>query len=322
MKEAVQAGVIGLGLTGAAMPIFLAWMRRRGWGQEIREEGPKDHQVKAGTPTMGGGVFIPAAALASLALTGFNWDILVFWAVVIGCFLMGLVDDMTAVVRKRNLGLKARHKLAIQGLLGLGLGGYFLLVSERPGFTVPGLGFVSHWAFVLLLSTLVLTACTNAVNLTDGLDGLASGTMVSALMAYALIAGSQGRPELTVASLALVGACLGFMWFNCYPARIFMGDTGSMGLGGALAALALWTDTPFLLFILGGVFVAEALSVMMQVAYFKATKGKRIFRMSPLHHHFALGGMHEVQVTIRFWLTGALLAVLALYLYFHGYYLV
>ncbi len=316
--EAIKAGVLGLGLTGVLMPLFLAWMRRLGWGQEIREEGPQDHKVKAGTPTMGGAVFVPAAAVASLSLLGWSLDILVFWALIFGCFLMGLVDDMCAVARKRNLGLKARQKLAIQGTLGLLLGGYFLWSRSEPGFTVPYYGRIEHWAFVLGLSTLVLSACTNAVNLTDGLDGLASGTMVSALLAYALICGAQGRPDLALCCFALVGACLGFMWFNCYPARVFMGDAGSMGLGGALAGLALWTDTPFLLLILGGVFVAEAVSVMMQVTYFKLTKGKRIFRMSPIHHHFTLGGLHEVQVTIRFWLTGAVLAVVALYLHFYG----
>lgn len=312
------AALLGLGLTVAAMPLFLWKMRSLGWGQSIREEGPEDHKVKAGTPTMGGSVFIPAAMLASLCLAPVTAELLIFWALVIACFVMGLVDDMTAVARKRNLGLKARHKLALQGLIGVAFGAY-LLATREPGFDIPFYGFVQGWWLVLGMSVLVVSAATNAVNLTDGLDGLATGTVISALLVYVLIALHQGRSELALSAAALIGSGLGFLWFNCHPARVFMGDTGSLGLGGALAGLCLLTGTPFLLIVVGGVFVAEAVSVIMQVSYFKLTGGKRIFRMSPLHHHFGLGGYHEVQITIRFWLIGMLFALFGIFLYFGGH---
>ncbi|MGE0493552.1 MAG: phospho-N-acetylmuramoyl-pentapeptide-transferase [Vulcanimicrobiota bacterium] len=310
------AGLAGLGFTLCAMPIFLAYMRRLGWGQEIRPEGPADHQSKAGTPTMGGGVLIPAAMLASLCAGLYSLDLAFFWFITLGCFLLGLVDDMTAITKKRNLGLKARHKLIIQGSLGLMTGLYLVLSRDNPGFWFPGLGRIEGWGWVMALALVVLTSSTNAVNLTDGLDGLAAGTVTSAMLAYGVICAHRGQVELATAALALVGALLGFLWFNCYPAKLFMGDTGSLGLGGALALLALLSDTPFLLMVIGGVFVAEAVSVILQVTYFKTTGGKRIFRMSPLHHHFSLGGLHEVQVTTRFWLVGALLGLLGVYLYF------
>ncbi len=318
LGKLTTAGLAGLGLTVAAMPMFLAWMRRRGWGQQIRPEGPQDHHSKAGTPTMGGGVLIPAAAVASLAMGVYSWDLAAFWLITLGCFFLGLLDDLTAVNRKRNLGLKARHKLAIQGSLGLAAAAY-LVYSGHPGFWVPGLGMLEGPLWVAALTLLVLAGTTNAVNLTDGLDGLAAGTVTSALLAYTVVCLHQDKLELAVASVTLAGACLGFLWFNCYPARLFMGDTGSLGLGGGLAMLALLTGTPFLLVVIGGVFVAEAVSVILQVTYFKATGGKRIFRMSPLHHHFSLGGLHEVQVTTRFWLVGALLSLAGVYLYFIGY---
>lgn len=316
--ELIAAGVLGLGLTFAGMPAFLGWMRRLGWGQQIRPEGPADHQSKAGTPTMGGAVLVPAALIASLWARQITPDLVVFWAVTLGCFGLGLLDDLTKVLKNRNLGLKARHKLAAQFAIGLGVGVYLLATRPQPGFEVPFIGFVGAAWFVLALSLAVVVSTSNAVNVTDGLDGLAAGTMATASLVYSIVCLHQGKPELAAAAAAMVGSCLGFLWFNCYPARLFMGDTGSLALGGGLATLALLSDTPFLLVVIGGVFVLEALSVVLQVSYFKLTGGQRIFRMSPVHHHFGLTGMHEVQVTIRFWLVGAVFGLAGLYLYFGG----
>jgi len=318
MNSTLLAACAGFGLTMVTMPIFLAWMRKLGWGQQIREEGPKDHISKAGTPTMGGGVLVPAGLVASLWAPHYSADLIVLWAITAGSWLLGLTDDLTKVFKNRNLGLKARQKLAIQLSLGLTVGVYLAMTMEPPGVTIPWLGFIPGAPLLIALAVAVVTSTTNAVNLTDGLDGLAAGTVTLAATAYTIVCLSLGRADLAAASAGLAGACVAFLWFNCFPARIFMGDTGSLGLGGALACVALLTHTPFLLVVIGGVFVAEAVSVIMQVLYFKATKGKRIFRMSPLHHHFCLGGLHEVQVTVRFCLVGLMLACLGLYLHFGG----
>jgi len=312
-----KAAACGLGLTALGMPLFLAWMRKLGWGQQIREEGPKDHQSKAGTPTMGGGLFVPAGLLGALWASHYSLDLWVVVGLTIGCWLLGMTDDLTKVMRNRNLGLKARHKILIQTALSLAMGAY--LAYARPeGIFVPGYGTLCGLFWMLVLSWFVVAGTTNAVNLTDGLDGLAAGTVLSSLGAYTAIAWSSGHPELAALSAGMGGATLAFLWFNSFPARIFMGDTGSMGLGGLLAGLCLLTGSPFWLCWIGALFVVEAFSVMLQVSYFKLTKGKRIFRMSPIHHHFCLGGMHEVQVTQRFWLISLALACSALYFYFGG----
>lgn len=312
------AASLGGGLSFLGMPLFLAGMRRLGWGQKIREEGPKDHQVKSGTPTMGGGLFVPAGVLASFWACHWSADLLVCWILTLGCWLLGMTDDLTKVLRNRNLGLKARHKIAIQTALSLAMGTYLCCQMSTPGVEIPYLGFFAGIHWVLLLTWLVVAGTTNAVNLTDGLDGLAGGTVLSSLGAYTVICLATGHHDLAALSLGMAGATLGFLWYNSFPARIFMGDTGSMGLGGLLAGLALLTKTPFLLVWIGGVFVMEAVSVIMQVTYFKLTKGKRIFRMSPIHHHFCLGGMHEVQVTQRLWIASLLLALSGLYFFLGG----
>lgn len=313
------AGALGCGITFLGMPAFLAGMRQLGWGQKIREEGPKDHQSKAGTPTMGGGLFIPAGLLASFWAQHWSADLFTIWALTIGCWLLGMTDDLTKVMRNRNLGLKARHKMAIQTGLSLAVGVYLCCTRENPGVEIPWLGFWGGIPVMLVLSWLVVAGTTNAVNLTDGLDGLAAGTVLSSLGAFTALAYFAGHPDLATAAAGMAGATAAFLWYNSFPARIFMGDTGSMGLGGMLAGLALMLNVPFLLVVIGGVFVVEALSVIMQVSYFKATGGKRIFRMSPIHHHFCLGGMHEVQVTLRMWVVSLGLALLGLYLHWGGH---
>lgn len=317
-EPVAKAALLGWGLTMTGMPVFRMGMRKLGWGQPIREEGPQSHQKKSGTPTMGGGLFIPAGLMATLWCDHFTLNMLAFWIITLGGWLLGLSDDITKVFRNQNLGLKARQKLFAQSLLAGGFGLFIALTSEHPGVWIPYVGFLSGWLWSLVFSYFVMVGTTNAVNLTDGQDGLACGTVLSALAVYAVVAWTGGQPDLAVGAAGLFGAVVAFLWFNCYPAKIFMGDTGSLGLGSALAALALMTHTEALLVLVGGVFVGEALSVMLQVSFFKLTKGKRIFRMSPFHHHFTQGGMHEVTVTIRFWIVSWMLGALGLYLHMEG----
>lgn len=311
-------GILSLGLTLLTLPFFIRWVAGRGWGQEIRPEGPEDHKVKAGTPTMGGAAFVLSAFVATMLTAGWSLELLVIWFVILGGFAIGLLDDLTGLMKKQNLGLKARQKLALQGLLGVFPAAYLVWGRGVTSITLP-FGFeLNGTALVLGLGVLVVVSTTNAVNLADGMDGLASGAALPPLAFFALVGLCQGQPSITATSFALMGALIGFLWFNCYPARVFMGDTGSLALGGALAAMALVAGRPIMLILVGGLFVAEALSVMMQVAYFKSTGGKRIFKMSPLHHHFALSGMHEVQVVIRFWLTSLFLTLGGLYFFAQG----
>lgn len=310
----VLALITTLGLT----PIFIRAVRRKGWGQKIREEGPADHQVKAGTPTMGGAVFVLAACVSSLAFASPNLELLVLWVAILGGFAIGLLDDLTSILKGRNLGLKARQKLVLQGILGLFPAAYLVWgrgVDELPmpiGMTLSGS------LVVLGVGVLVVISTTNAVNLSDGMDGLASGAAIPVLLFFAGLGFFQQQAAVTVTALSLVGGLLGFLWFNGYPARIFMGDTGSLALGAALAGMALVLGRPLMLLVVGGLFVAEAGSVILQVATFKLTGGKRLFRMSPIHHHFALSGMPEVQVVIRFWLISTFCSLAGLYAVYEG----
>lgn len=310
------AALTGLGLTLAAMPAYLNWSKGHGWGQCVREEGPKAHLSKQGTPTMGGLVLITAGVLASFWAPVFTMDSLVFRLLVLACCLLGLTDDLSKVLKNQNLGLRARDKLLVQGVLGIGMGLWLVLTREPLGVSFPVIGFVGGAWIVWILALLVTAGAVNAVNLTDGLDGLAASVSAVALTAYTAVCLGAGHPDLAVCACGLAGACLGFLWFNSFPARVFMGDTGSLALGGAMAGLALLTGSEFLLMIIGGIFVVEALSVIIQVTYFKATGGKRIFRMSPIHHHFELGGLHEVQVTARFTVVAVILALIGSMMFF------
>ncbi len=299
----------GLGLALVSMPIFLRWAKGHGWGQEVREEGPKAHLSKAGTPTMGGIVLILAGLIASFWAPN-SLDLWIFRFTVVVCAGVGMVDDLSKLMKHRSLGLKARHKMAVLLVLGLILFAYLALTRQNFGVNIPLVGFVGSTWVVLAVTLLLTSGTVNAVNLTDGLDGLAGGTCTAALLAYSAITAHTGHTELCIASAAMAGACVGFLWYNVFPARVFMGDTGSLALGGALASLALLTGTEFLLVLVGGIFVIEALSVIIQVSYFKLTNGKRIFKMSPIHHHFELSGLHEVQVTARFTIISVILALL------------
>ena len=290
---------------------FLPLLHRLKYGQSIREEGPASHQQKSGTPTMGGVMIVLAVTAATLLFAPLTVTTLLALFIFLGHFLLGFADDYIKVVKKRNLGLRAYQKLL--GQLGIALvtiliGRHFL--GHDTSVWVPVLGTsldIGAWYYVLVVFVLVGTS--NAVNLTDGLDGLAAGTVAVAALFYAvLLYGTDS--SLMAFSAAIIGACVGFLWYNHHPARIFMGDTGSLALGGALAGIAILSRTEALLPIVGIIFVCEALSVILQVASFK-TRGKRIFRMSPIHHHFELGGWRETRVVYTFWGVGALGALLA-----------
>jgi phospho-N-acetylmuramoyl-pentapeptide-transferase len=247
-------------------------------------------------------------------------DYYVLVTMTLGAMILGLTDDLSKITKKESLGLRAREKLVIQVLMACFLVFYiikFTNISIRV--RIPFFDVIESFIFFWILTMLVVVGTMNAVNLTDGLDGLAAGTCAVAFLAYVVICYKNMQYDLAIASFGLCCACVGFLWFNAYPAKIFMGDTGSLALGSALATLAVFTRTEFLLLIIGAIFVADTLSVMIQVSYFKLTHGKRIFKMSPLHHHFEKSGWHEVEVTTRFWIISLMMAVVGLIIYFREF---
>lgn len=295
-------------------PLFIPVLRRLKFGQYIRAEGPKGHQKKAGTPTMGGMIIMLSAVMTTFLFAEWTPVLGVLLLSMLGYGLIGFLDDFIKVVLKRNLGLTATQKLFLQLLLALTVFLFLQRMQHPFTVTVPGVGWEVDlgWAYFLLL-ILINLATTNAVNLTDGLDGLLAGTSAIAFAAYAIIAWVYMKPEVAIFSCAMMGAVLGFLVFNAHPAKVFMGDTGSLAVGGALAAIAVLTKTELLLIVIGGVFVIEALSVIIQVVSYK-TRKKRVFRMSPIHHHFELSGWSEWRVVVTFWLVGFLFAGFGLYL--------
>ena len=313
IQQLISTLLVALAVSLALGPVTLPLLRRLKFGQSIREEGPKSHQAKSGTPTMGGIMILIAVTVASLIFVGASREVWLALFIMLGHGVIGFIDDFIKVVLKRNLGLKARQKLLGQILMAVAL--VYISITYMGGDTNLWIPVVDQTIdcgiFYYILIFFVLVGTTNAVNLTDGLDGLASGTMAVAALAYTLICLIFGQYELAAFCMAVVGGVLGFLKYNAHPAKVFMGDTGSLALGGALAAVAVLTKTELLLIIVGGVFVVEALSVIIQVASFKTT-GKRVFLMSPIHHHFELKGWSEKKVVTVFWLCGALLSVVAL----------
>ncbi len=306
---------LGLGLlvSLALGPFVLPLLRRMRLGQTVREVGPQSHLQKTGTPTMGGVLFLVAATAATLAFAGRDDLALTAIGFMWANGLIGFADDFVKVRMRRPLGVRARTKLAFGIAAGLllallAIGPLNVGTSVRVPFSTQ-LWHLSPLAFAVLV-VLVSVATTNAVNLTDGLDGLAGGLGMIAAGLFALLAIGQGTFGLAVFCLAIAGAVGGFLYFNLHPARVFMGDVGSFALGGALAAVAVLLRQELLLPVVGLVFVLEALSVVVQVLFFRRT-GRRLLRMSPLHHHFELGGLRETQVVHRFWLLGIASAVLA-----------
>lgn len=295
-------------------PLFIPVLRRLKFGQTIREEGPKDHQKKAGTPTMGGIIILLAFTITVLQFAGKTPETFLLLFITLGYGLIGFLDDFIKISLKRNLGLTAKQKLLGQLIIGA----VFYYGYIKSGYdTVISIPFTDlnidlGWVYFPLVMLMMLYF-SNAVNLTDGLDGLLAGTGAIAFGAYAVIAWMLSQMDIAIFSAAIVGAVLGFLVYNAHPAKVFMGDTGSLALGGALIGIALLTKTEILVLLIGGVFVIEALSVIIQVISFKIRK-KRVFRMSPLHHHYELGGWSEWRVVVTFWVAGLICAGLGVYI--------
>jgi phospho-N-acetylmuramoyl-pentapeptide-transferase len=298
------AGTASLAMCLFLSPRFIETLRRREFGQNIREEGPEGHKAKAGTPTMGGIIIFAAIIVPYLALSRRDWASLGVFLAAIACALLGFVDDYTKIIRRRSLGLRARSKLVFTVLISVGL---WLIATQKANISssVP-LRFVDvsidFGPFFPVFIYLVVAGTTTAVNFTDGLDGLAAGCTAITLLAYIGITFiTVGEHGLTLLAACLVGSCVGFLWFNSFPASIFMGDTGALGLGGAIAGLAVMSRTEFLLILLGGIFVIEVLSVVIQVFSFQTFR-KRVFLMAPIHHHFELKAWSETKIILRFWI--------------------
>lgn len=323
----VAVFVAGL-ITAAIMPAFIRVMRKDGIGQQVRADGPQTHLVKQGTPTMGGVIMLVGIMLTVLLLASWTPDLILCVVATIATGLLGLLDDIESVSHGRSLGLTPSQKMA--GLIVISVAFCLFAVNWvgiAPTVTFPGglvidLGVLTStiagvqvpWLYVFFVF-LLLAGLSNAVNLTDGLDGLAGGTVMVVMLAMAMVAFSYDEINLAVFAGACAGACVGFLWHNCYPASIFMGDTGSLALGAGFAALAVLTKTEVTSLVMGGLFICEALSVMLQVISFKTT-GKRIFLMAPLHHHFEKKGWSETKVVIRFWIVSAMFAAVGFALYF------
>jgi phospho-N-acetylmuramoyl-pentapeptide-transferase len=297
-------------------PKFIEFLRVREFGQHIREDGPQGHLQKAGTPTMGGLLIFLSVSVPFLILTNYDWPVLGVFLTAIACAALGFADDYTKLVRRRSLGLRARTKLIATIAISIGL--WYIAHEKAHLPSVLFLRFVDYHIDVgplyPVVIYLVLAGTTSGVNLTDGLDGLAAGCAAIVLLAFIGITFISGQFELAMLAGCLVGACIGFLWFNAFPATIFMGDTGSLGLGGAIAGLAVFTKTEVLLLLLGGIFVIEALSVVIQVISFQAFR-KRVFLMAPIHHHFELKAWSETKIILRFWIVASICAAIGFTIY-------
>ena len=321
MGEVLIGGTTALLICIFLSPKFISFLRLKEFGQNIREEGPEGHHEKAGTPTMGGIIIFTAVSVPFLILTDYDWRAIGVFGAAIACALLGFADDYTKIIRRRSLGLRARTKLGVTILISVAL---WWIATEQANLAetlrfrvvdyqidLSALGGVPY----LLLIYLVVAGTTSAVNLTDGLDGLAAGCASIVLLAYIGITFvTTGQEDLALLAACLVGACIGFLWFNAFPATIFMGDTGSLGLGGAIAGLAVMTKTELLLVLLGGIFVVEALSVLIQVFSFQTFR-KRVFLMAPIHHHFELMAWSETKIILRFWILAAICSAIGFTLY-------
>ncbi|SIS37929.1 phospho-N-acetylmuramoyl-pentapeptide-transferase [Salimicrobium flavidum] len=319
MNELLLLSIMGIAftMTVALFPVVIPFLRRLKFGQEIREEGPSSHQKKSGTPTMGGVMVLFSVTLTMLVFlpffysNGIGMETTLLLIVLLGYGLIGFLDDYIKVAKKRNLGLTSKQKMLMQLVIATVV--YIILLAGdfNTAIHIPATSFSIDLGIgygVLLL--LMLVGGSNAVNLTDGLDGLLAGTASIAFGAFAILAWAvSGDVETALFAVAVVGALLGFLVFNAHPAKVFMGDTGSLALGAAIAMIAILLKMELLLIVVGGVFVLETLSVIIQVASYKTT-GKRVFRMSPLHHHYELKGWSEWKVVTAFWVAGLLFAVL------------
>ncbi|AZM52762.1 phospho-N-acetylmuramoyl-pentapeptide-transferase [Streptomyces sp. NPDC018029] len=352
MRQILFAGVIGLFLTLVGTPLLIKLLARKGYGQFIRDDGPREHHSKRGTPTMGGIAFILATLIAyflTKVITGTETTLsgLLVLFLMAGMGLVGFLDDYIKIVKQRSLGLRAKAKMAGQLIVGIGFAVLALNWPDNRNQTPAStkLSFVTDFGWSIgpvlfvVWALFMILAMSNGVNLTDGLDGLATGASVMVFGAYTFIGVWQYQEscanattltnpqacfevrdplDLAVVASALMGACFGFLWWNTSPAKIFMGDTGSLALGGALAGLAICSRTELLLALLGGLFVLITMSVVIQVGSFRMT-GKRVFRMAPLQHHFELKGWSEVLVVVRFWIIQGMCVIVGLGLFYAGW---
>jgi phospho-N-acetylmuramoyl-pentapeptide-transferase len=324
MAQVLIGGTAALLICIFLSPKFIEFLRLREFGQHVRDDGPQGHLSKAGTPTMGGVImFIAVAAPFAVLSTWTDWRAIGVFGAAIACALLGFIDDYMKIVKRRSLGLRARTKLVLLAAISIGL---WLCARKALGQSSLHLRFVDYTAdlgiFYPVLIYLVVAGTTSGVNLTDGLDGLAAGCAAIVLMAYVgitFLSGHNQPQDLQLALLAacLVGACVGFLWFNAFPATIFMGDTGSLGLGGAIAGLAVMTQSEALLILIGGIFVIEAVSVLIQIVSFQLFR-KRVFLMAPLHHHFELKAWSETKIILRFWIITAIGAAIGFTIFAHS----
>ncbi|MDD2189444.1 MAG: phospho-N-acetylmuramoyl-pentapeptide-transferase [Eubacteriales bacterium] len=314
-------GYLQIGITAAiafiitiiATPLLIMILKRNKAGQSIREDGPQTHMVKSGTPTMGGLAIVGAVLITCLTAGDVNTDMMIIIMAFVGYGILGFLDDFVKVSLKRNLGLTAKQKIVLQTLIAAGLAFYQSRVSVY-GTTVfiPIISeYVDFGIWYVPFAAFVVVAMVNSVNLTDGLDGLASGVTLIVALFLALAGSEYGFTTTPVFCSAMAGACFGFLMFNRYPAKVFMGDTGSMALGGGIAAAAILMNIELVIPLAGGVYVVEALSVILQVASYK-TRKKRIFKMAPLHHHFELNGWKETRVVAVFWIATFVLCSISL----------
>jgi phospho-N-acetylmuramoyl-pentapeptide-transferase len=317
LGEILIGGMASLLICVFVGPRFIEYLRLQEFGQHIREEGPAGHQGKAGTPTMGGLAVLLAVLVPFLILSDYRQASLTVLGTTVAMAALGFADDWNKLRKRRSLGVSGRTKLVIQALTAIAL---WLAVTEPVGLQdslrlrVVDASIDLGIAYPVLIF-LVLAGATNGVNLTDGLDGLAAGCAAIVFLAFtAMTFITTGQQDLALLSACLVGACVGFLWFNSFPASVFMGDTGSLGLGGAIAALAVMTKTEVLLIVIGGIFVIEALSVAIQVFSFQRFR-KRVFLMAPIHHHFELLGWSETKIILRFWIVAAICAAIGFTLY-------
>ena len=332
MVRVLIAGLVAMVIAVAVGPQFIRWLRKQSIGQHIREEGPAGHVVKQGTPTMGGLLILVAALVPALAVSLYTIPGVTILLATLACALIGFSDDYLKVRRRRSLGLKGRWKLLL--LLGITVVVSFAVEQQsRIGTSIyipiADFDLPLSYAFYPFLF-FVIAGAANGVNLTDGVDGLAAGTGIIALLTFLAInvigyirSGpptdrSEFQLDLAILAAALMGGVIGFLWYNAFPAELFMGDTGSMAIGGALAGFAIVTGTEALLILIGGIYVVVALSVMIQVLSFKYT-GKRVFLMAPLQHHFEMKAWSETKIMVRFWIVGAILAACGFVLYYRYY---
>lgn len=351
MRAVLLAGGLSLLFTIVGTRFAIRVFARRGYGQLIREDGPTSHHTKRGTPTMGGLVIVVASVVAYLlakAITGSvpSASAILLLGLFVGLGLVGFLDDFIKIYKQRNLGLRSKAKIIGQTLVAVVFGVLALWqiepLADDRGTTPAGQAIsftrdIDRLALptvvLVIFIVLLIAGASNAVNLTDGLDGLAAGATMMVMGAYTLVNIWQNNQsceltpgpacyevrdplDLAVVAAAITGACFGFLWYNASPAQIFMGDTGSLALGGAIAGMAVLTRTELLLALLGGLFVVQTLSVILQVGYFKISGGKRLFRMAPLHHHFELLGWEEITVVVRFWLIAAVCVAAGLGLFY------